>query len=289
MEDIFGYDDKESTAASTARQKAESTAEQSVDGNAQIDYEQKSYGKIGYKRVQKLRKKGERRNIKVPKLCYELHKPEKPRVAFLVVAVLSIVMLVGVVVATVFLFNELAKLSEEFNGLGDVFKAVFNPTALMASLGMSVLPALVIVLAYAMLFALFIIPICIGLYLYSFVRNAFYLAKCSKEEFAKGGFVGDRIRRLTVISIAATFIWIAGLVFLNSAAGKLILSFVFIAVAIVVGGLLAILLVEKKKDEKWFETLEEYQKQNYLAHEGALRSVKKKLDDEKAFRRSFFK
>ncbi|MCH5164924.1 MAG: hypothetical protein J1G01_00795 [Clostridiales bacterium] len=281
MDDIF-YDDSEVNSAA-------SNVEQNAVSDPKIDYEQKSYGKIGYKRVQKLRKKGARRGIIVPKLCYELHKPEKPRVAFRVVAALAIVFLIGVMVAIGFLFNELIKMSDSFTGLGDVFKVVFNPTAFTLSLGLSVLPALVIVLAYIMLFALFLVPLCVGLYLYSFVRSSFYLAICSKEEFAKGSIVGDRIRRLAIIVIISTLIWIVGLVMIKTGAGKLFLSLGYFALIIVVGGLLAILLVEKKKNEKWFETLDEDKKRNYLEHEAALRSVKRKMRNERTFWGSFFR
>ena len=276
LKDIFA----EAEAEASGEGYAESV---STNPNDATDYEALSYGKVGYKRVQRLRKKGKRRKIEVPRLGYELHKPDRPRIVFWVLAAVAAVLMVGAIIGSVFLINMVVKTQKNFNGLGDIFKAAFNPTIFAVSLGMSVLPALMILFVYFMLFMLILIPVLVGLYLYTFVRDALYLARCSKEEFAKGYDVSGRITRLVVCLIIATVAFVTVMYLAPVKHMRLLLGFVYACFVLVFGGLLAILLLARAKDAKWFESLDEAQKQNFLAHDAGLRKVKKRLRSERAF------
>lgn len=246
-----------------------------------IDYEQISYEKYAYKRVNRLRRRGKRRGIEVPYLDHELTKPEKPRTAFLAVAVISAVILIGIIVGIGFLYNELIKNFSIFNGMGDVLKAVFDPAAFALSAGLSAIPGLMIVLAYILLIAMFAIPIGAVIYVYRFIRDVFYMSKCSKEEFAKGNIISSRIFGLIAAIAVATVILIVILSNTESSTAKLLSGLVYGGIAAALGGLLALMTVEKIKCGKWFEGLEEDKKENYLAHERALRRVKNRLHTEK--------
>lgn len=248
-----------------------------------IDFEKLSYGKSAYKRVQRLRRKGRGRGITVPYLAYELHKPEKPRIAFWIVAVVSTVLLIGIIVGIGFLYNELIKTISVFDGIGDVFKAVFDPSAFLLSSGLSALPAIMIALAYFLLIVMFLLPLGAILFLFRFVRETFYMAKCSKEEFAKGEIISSRILSLVVTLVCATVLFVVLLIYGSGANAKLLIGLIYGGIVIVIGSLLALIIVEKAKSKTWFENLEEDKKQNYLEHDRALRAVKRRLHFEKQF------
>lgn len=245
------------------------------------DYESLSYGKFYYKKVQRLRRRARERGIDVPKLSYGLTKPEKPRVAFWVTAAVSLLLFIGILVLTGIFYNELIKSVSDLDGLGDLFKVLFDPTTLGASFGTSALPGLMLFLVYLLIIALFILPLSAIFYFYRFVRDSFYMAKCSKEEFAKGQLVSGRIFWLIVVLIALTTIIIVAMMYIPAANARLYLGLIYGALVLALGGLLALMIVEKVKAGKWFEGLDEAKKQNYLAHEKGLRSVKRRLHRER--------
>lgn len=273
IDDDFGFTDEVKTTAEQP-QAAPAPADDT-------DYESLSYGKFYYKKVQRLRRRARERGIDVPKLNYGLTKPEKPRVAFWVVAAVSLALFIGVLVLTGIFYNELIKSVSTLNGLGDLFKVLFDPKTLGASFGTSALPGFLLFLVYLLIIALFILPLIAIFYFYRFVRDSFYMAKCSKEEFAKGHMVSGRIFWLIVVLITLTAIFIVGLTYIKAANAKLFLGLIYGALLLALGGLLALMIVEKVKAGKWFAGLDEAKKQNYLAHEAGLRNVKRRLKRER--------
>lgn len=246
-----------------------------------VDYEKQSYAKYVYKRVQRLRRKGKRRGIKVPYLQYELHKPDKPRVVFWIIAIISLVLFAGMLVGLGFLANELIKLSDDFSGIGDVLTAIFDPKLFAATAGLSAIPGMLIFLAVVMFIGLLLIPIAAVFMMYGFVREAFYMAKCSKEEFAKGNVISSRIFGLIVTLIVATAMLIVIVTQVDESFTKLLAGIVYGILVVALGAYLAVLAIEKSKNAKWFDTLDEESKQNYLAHDQALRKVKRTLRSER--------
>lgn len=248
--------------------------------NAEPDCERLSYTPFAYKRVQKLRRKGERRGIRVPRLNYELTKPEEPRTVFMAVAVVSALLLVAIVVGLAFLYNYLIKTLTIFDGAGDVLKAVFDPKAFALSAGLSAIPGIMVVLAYILLITMLILPIIAVVYVYRFVRDVFYMAKCSKEEFAKGNIVSSRITGLVVGLIASTVVLVIVLLY-TSLKNAFWVWLVYGGIVLLLGGLLAIIAVEKAKCAKWFAGLDYDRREDYLNHDRALRRVKSRLKFER--------
>lgn len=250
----------------------------------EIDYEKISYGKIGYKRIQSLRRKGERRNIDVPKLNYELTKPEKPRIAFWIAAIVGIILFAGILVGAGFLIKFLIDFfSDFFKDSGGYFKTLLNPSLLFASQGLSIVPVMFLILAYMFLILIVALPIMVAIYCYRFGRNMLYLARCSKEEFAKGEVVIRHIMNYSGILIGTIIIFVLGLMMIKNSNAKLLTGLICGGIVLIFGGLLALIIFEKKKCGKWFKDLDEDKKQNYLAHEKALSSVKSRLGFEKRF------
>lgn len=274
-DDIFGSADAPTPVSSNV------SAEKYSDGTDSIDYEKLSYGKFAYKRVQRLRRKGKHRGIEVPVLRYALTKPDKPRIAFWIVAIVSAVLLIGIMVGIGFLYNELIKTFSIFDDMGDVFKAVLDPSAFALSAGLSAIPAMMIFLAYLLLILMFILPVVAIIYMYRFVRDSVYMAKCSKEEFAKGNIVSSRIMWLIIALAVSTVILIVIVANVSDGTALLLSGLIYGGIVVVLGGFLALTIVEKVKCSKWFDTFDEDKKQNYLAHERALRRVKSRLSREK--------
>lgn len=245
------------------------------------DHEKSSYGAYAYKRVQRLRRKGKRRGIDVPPLGYDLTEPEKPRIVFWVIAIVSAVLFVGMLVGLILLYNVLIKTFSDLRGIGDFLKIVFKPAVLTASFGWSAIPGILLVAVYLLLAVLFALPIVAVVYFYRFVRDAFYMTKCSKEEFARGSIVSSRLTGLAVVLATATVLFIVLLSYISAASAKLYFGLIYGGLVLALGGLLACMAVEKVRCGKWFEGLGEDKKQNYLAHERALRKVKSRLRTEK--------
>ncbi|MCH5180274.1 MAG: hypothetical protein J1F32_03605 [Erysipelotrichales bacterium] len=255
-----------------------------------IDFEKNSYGKVVYRRVQRLRKKGRKRGIDVPYLNYELTKPEKPRMAFLLIAIIAAILLTGVLVGTVFLYTEFIKETSIFKDIGEVFQVLFDPQTFLLTLGLSSIPAIMIIIAYLMLFGLILIPVLLIIYFYNAIYNIFYMSKCSKEEFAKGHVIFSRIRNLSIIIFIATVILILALLSNSVEFIKILVGAIYAGVVIALGGLLALMVFERSKCKKWFDNLEDDKKNNYLSHDQALYNVKKRIQsDRTAFSNLFNK
>lgn len=266
MDDLFEFDDK----------KPETNY---VPSN--IDYEKISYGKYAYKRVQKLRRKGKRRGIQVPALGYELEKPEKPRLAFRIIAFVSAVIFIGILIGIGFLYNALIVAFSDLSGIGEFIKVMFKPDILSGSFGLSALPGILMVVVYLLIFILFALPLFAAAEFYGFVRDAFYMSKCSKEEFAKGNIVSSRILGLTSLIAVVTAIFIVLLIYLTDASVKLYLGLIYGGLLVALGGLIVLMIIEKRKCKKWFEGLDEWKKSNFIQHDMALRRVKRRLKNEK--------
>lgn len=250
-----------------------------------VDYEALSYGKKEYKRVCRLRKKARERGIEVPRLHYELTKPEKPRLAFWVIAVVSAVIFAGIIVGLFFLYSEMIKFFSdgELDGLSDFIGVLFQPEVLSGSLGLSALPGVLMVAVYLLIFVLFLLPFVAAIYFYRFVRDAFYMAKCSKEEFAKGNVIASRLIGLIAVLATVVVLFILTLLYVEAAGARTAVSLIFAGIVITLGGLIGLIFYEKYRCGKWFDSFDEEKKQNYLEHERALRSVKRRLKSEKQF------
>ncbi|MDE7158005.1 MAG: hypothetical protein K2N74_00355, partial [Clostridiales bacterium] len=58
---------------------------------------------------------------------------------------------------------------------------------------------------------------------------------------------------------------------------------IFAGYVLIFGGMLALMVLEREKCKKWFESLDEEKKQNYLAHEDALRCVRRRMRSKRTF------
>lgn len=246
------------------------------------DYEQISYGKFGYKRVQRLRRKGKRRGIEVPQLNYALTKPEKPRIAFWVAAIIGIIAFIAILVGAGFLIKFIIDVfSDLYKDTGGFFKTVIHPGTLFATQGLSLVPVLFLILAYLALISIAVVPLVIALSCFRFVRNMLYTARCSKEEFARGERISGNITGAIGILVGATVVMIVIFVMTDAHTARLLVGLIYGAIVIIAGGFLALMIIERKKCKKWFEGLEEDNKRNFIEHDNGLRRIKSRLHFER--------
>lgn len=248
--------------------------EKNILGMEVRDYEKSSYGGYAYRRVQRLRKRGEKRGIFVPALEYELTKPDKRRTAFWITAIVSAAIFAGITAGLWLLYNEIIKIFSDLGGLFRFMRYVFNPDVLFGSFGLSALPGILMAGMYILIFVLLSVPFSSAVYFYRLVRDAYYMSHCSKEEFAKGEIVASRMFSLAVFLTAITILLIVLLAYISVASAMIYIGLIYGGLAAVLGTLLALILIERTKSSKWFDTLDESKKQSYLAHESALRMAK---------------
>ena len=248
-------------------------------------YEKLSYGKSVYRRVQRWRRRAARRGMEIPYLAYELHKPDKPRIFFWILAIISAIIFAGIVVGIGALYVVVIKNVTGMPDFGSALSTLFDKETLLKSGTLSGLAGffliIVMILLYTLLIAVMIIPFAAAFYFYISVRDTFYMAKCSKEEFAEGNVIGSRIFKLGAILVALTIMFIVGMVYVEIPVGKTILGILYAALMLALGGLLALILLERHKCKKWFETLDTRQQQNYLAHDQGIRKIKRRKKKER--------
>lgn len=245
------------------------------------DYEKASYGKRAYKKVTKLRKRGGRRGMTVPKLTYSLTKPEKRRTAFFVTGIVSAVVLCAVIVMIGFFYNELIKMNSTLDGMGDFFKTMFDPNILFASFGVSAIPGILVAVFYIFIAVLLILPIVLIVYFYRFVRDIFYMSECSKEEFVRDITISDHLFALITLAVIVTAVFVTVCIFVKGAVSIVLITLIYLALIAVFGAVIAFILIERRKCKQWFDTLDEEKKRNYTEHVQALKQVKRRLKAEK--------
>ena len=252
---------------------------QSTTGNTNtedVDYEKLSYSKLSYKRVQRLRRRAKRRGVEVPKLEYPLTKPDKPRILFWIMAIISAILYLGIVVGVGYLADALIT-SINGSGLGEFIKNITKPEFVLLSLGIPTTVSLIfIIIIYSLIVLLLLAAVLFVIYAFRFVRESFYMATCSKEEFAKGSIITGRILRYTVIIVLVTVLLIVGLVRgpSDDVIVKVISGVLYGVLLLVLGGPLLLMVLERRKCKKWFEAQPEEKKRNYIEHDRGLSGAK---------------
>ena len=297
---FFGSDDAQSGGQSSeadndgffGSDEEQSSVKVSYPPDDPTYYEKLSYDKLVYRRVQRWRRKAKRRGMEVPYLGYELHKPDKPRIFFWILAVLSAIIFAGIVVGIGFLYAVIIKNVTGMPDFGDAFKSLFDTKTMLLSFGLSALPGVFLVLIMIMLYLLIILALLLPLaaifYFYRSVRDTFYMAKCSKEEFAKGNIIESRLIRLGAILAVMTVMFIALMIYVKIPLGRVLIGCIYAGLMLALGGLFALIFVEKHKGKKWFETLDIKEQQNYLAHDGGIRKIKRRKKAERDAWNSMF-
>lgn len=251
--------------------------------NAERDCEKLSYTPYAYKRLLKLRENGRKRGIKVPYLSFELTKPEEPRVSVLVAAIIAAILLVALVMFLIWACYALAVL---FIGAGEL-NALLRGLSDPAAYGGGLFWASFIIAAAEFSALVILVPTLIAVQVFRFLRDVIYMAQCSKEEFAKGDIVASRVAGLIITLSVSTlvFVFMLCLGMINTYP---LLILAYVGIVVLCGMALVIIGIEKRKCVKWFNELDGYRKEDFLAQARALESVKNRLHTEKKMKQDQF-
>lgn len=238
--------------------------------------EQQGYGKSSYKRVQKLRKLGIQYGVNIPKCKYPLEKPSSPRRLMLMSMWACLIGIATVVGLALWLFVKFKYFTVfgQVIGLigGTVSKEVVSKT--LGFSGLVTASALVILIV---LILMMIIPIVIVWLLASHAKTLHELAYAPRQEIAVGYKINNMIKTTVWFSLILTVILIFSLIkgLLSNKNG--IIAFCILFVGIVVFVMYAVaLILERKKDKAWFDTLSKDAQDDYLTHNEALFKLAKR-------------
>ena len=232
--------------------------------------EKESYSAYSYKEVRKIRQKGAMRGIEVPYLKYPVTQPEKPRVLFLILGIISAILFAAAVVGAGYVFittvlplilNTIGvtgalttKHTFDILGLGVLFGG-------LVSIMVWMLPILIIGVLIALIVTLFILT-----------RQMFGMTKLSMQEFAVGHEISNLIRNLIIIISIPAIVAVAVFITVKNIqpAGIALLIGVIAVFALVFGSILAYLIIGRRKAKKQFAELSEEQQADFKAHARAL-------------------
>lgn len=254
-----------------------SESDKNLEQKETVDYEKLSYDPYTYRRVQKIRAKGLQHGVTVPKLNFQLTKPERSRKPLIVMGIMSSVVFVTIIGLMIALYVVAVKTNGAFN-VGEVFVNMFNPTKIVGTLGLSILGGIGILLYYLILIVLLALPIILIYYMYRFVRAMFALSTASKEEFAKGHRVKKYISLFLILGISSIALFVASMMANWPPKSKAILGVILIMFAALMLGYAIILIKEKTNESKWFDDLDEERKRDYIEHDHALAKSKNRAE-----------
>lgn len=232
--------------------------------------EREGYGKSSYKRIQKLRKKGLNYGINVPKCTQPLIRPEKPRKLMITAMCAYIATALLLLVGTIIMYIKM----NYFTAVCDMIKVLqgtLKPENVAMSLGFSGFATISTFLLIVVLLLLAIAPIAIAIALCIRIKSIYELANAPRQEIAVGYRIKNMILRIAVIAVAD----IAVLVFMlaeNILGDKGGLWPVLIMLTIFVVLVLydVALIISRKKEKQWYDTLPAEAREDYEAHNNAL-------------------
>lgn len=234
------------------------------------EIEKQSYSEHSYKKVKKLREKGKYWAIDVPYLQHPVQKQEKPRPLFMVFGVLYLLVLIAslalsVIIVTYFLLPLIAQAI----GLNSLVKVrawdIFGLVAMFSSI--------VPIFIWTIIIAVAALIIGINAFLIYETINMFHMSKISMQEMAKGYEVGSMLFALGTIMVVTLITGITILVLTREnikPAGIALVVGVMLIVCAIVGTIFGLLMAQRVKANKQFETLPEEQQNDFIRHNRAL-------------------
>lgn len=276
---------KETENKENEKLKIENVGKQQTLQEPSENFEAKSYSKRTYEKIARLRERAKMFRFDVPKVGYQLTKPKKPRVLYIILGILCFVLAAALVGLTLFAgISTIPALAKAGSGTGtsgpdwDIFNIIGNLASGVAN--------------FAILFAiLLIIGLLVGLgflifYLIRSGFNCFDLSRATMEEMGYSPLVNRSIYRLGLASAVILAVYITMIVVTAGRGTNFAFSIGGIIVLCVLAFLLSILivtLVYKFKAQKWVkENISQEHQENYLAHAKALGRVIRKNEMRKS-------
>ncbi len=232
--------------------------------------EREGYGKSSYNRIQKLRKKGLQYGINVPKCTQPLIKPKKPRPLMMVAmwgyVAAAVLLLVGTIIMYIKM-NYFKAVGEIF----EVFKGTMDPKNVAMTLGFSGFATVTMFLVIVMLLILAIAPIAIAIALCIRIKSIHELAYAPRQEIAVGYRIKNMIIRVAVFAVLdiviLVFMFTENILDSKSGLWPVLIMLGIFAVLVLYD---VALILSRKKEKQWYDTLSEQARADYEAHNNAL-------------------
>lgn len=237
-----------------------------------------SYGKLGYKRLKRLRKKALNHGITVPELKYKLERPTGPRGLLLAAAIICLVLLASCTGLFIY-FATCNKLVSNLIELMNLGSNNLSKEAIAASLGFSSLASAGVAILVVCALLVLIFPIMFLIYFALFTRDTFNLAFSSKQELAKGYMTYLYFYRLAFSAIVMIILNFVFITFINIEASTkqllTILSIIVLLLSFI--AILVLLIIERTKCKKWYNSQLSYEeKSDFEAQNSALLKLRRK-------------
>ena len=280
-------EEKETQTVPSAPEQNENNEqpEQSVNVNAQEvvaqepteNFEAKSYSKRVYEKVTRLRERAKHFRLDVPRVNYELTKPKRPRVLYIILGIVCFIAAAALIGFSLFAgISSLPALigvdTTASTGSWDIFHIISDLATGIANF--FILFAILIIVAILVGF---------GFLIYYLIRsglNCFDLSRATMEEIGYSPLINRSIYRLGITSAVVLAIYITLIVLtaqkgsnIAFSVGGIILLLIFIFLA----SIMTTTIVYKFKAQKWVkDNVSPEHQENYLAHVKALARVIRK-------------
>lgn len=261
-----------------------------VNERADDSFEKKGYTARTYRKVNKMRERGKHFGFVVPYVNYELSRPKKPRILYIVLGILCFIAAAAFVVFAILgAFSMLPTLftadtSSDFSSPWDPFHIVSGVATGLANT--AVLLAIIVVLALLLVMA------AVGYFLVKAGLNCLDLSKATMEEVGYSPFINNSINRWGIVGIAILASYITLAVTLKNG-GEFAFSvggIVLVLISLFFFAIMGVTIGYKFKAQKWLkENVSEENRENYIAHTKALKRAIMKDEMRKSTERNLWR
>lgn len=236
------------------------------------EIEKASYSEYSYKKVQKLREKAKYYGYDVPYLQHPLTKVEKPRALFVVFGVLNAILLAfSIFLSVMITINFLMPLINMALGLNSWFVPKAWDVFGVVTMFSSVVPLMV----WLIIIATVGLMVAIVVFFVYNTRRMFSLSKISMEEMAVGYEISNMILGFIIVIVSVVLIGVFLLVKFENikTLGIVLVVGIMVAVTAILGTLIALLMVYRKKAKKQFNELPQDVQKSFIEHNRVLERV----------------
>ncbi len=246
---------------------------ENVEHNASAN--EMEYSKYMQKKIAKAKKKALNYGYSIPDLKYPLEKPLKKRTALSVIGYIFLALGILVSAVAVYLTIKFGLWSTLLSLFG-VSSDALSENTLSKTFGLSQITGFVAIVAIIIIVAILLVVMGICVWAITFGIRASKVAKVSRQEMAKGYEVLEIIRLMFLFVIVA----IAGIVLCILGLGMEMSTWIIVGVLTLCIAMfltfVIMLIVERKKEAQWFETLSIDAQEDFMAYNEVIKKYSAK-------------
>lgn len=268
-------EDKKEVIPMDDKSNLEGNATSKEIATANSNSNQVEYSKYMQKKIAKAKKKALHYGYSIPDLKYPLQKPLKNRTALSIIGYLILALGILLSVASVYLTIKFGFWSTLISMFG-VGSDALSENTLSKTFGLSQLTGFIAIVAIVIIITILLILAGICAWVIAFGARVSKVSKVSRQEMAKGYEVSQIIKEMFLFAFFA----IAGIVLcfmgLGMESSTWIISSVLALCVVLFLTLAIMLIVERKKETQWFETLSMDEKEDFIAYNDVIKKYSAK-------------